>query len=61
MKLFEKLEVLVDELTSLVREERARRNNLGWERFPGITWRSPDFYGPHGTEFRVGDNTGGGK
>lgn len=60
MKLFEKLETLVDELTGLVREERARRNKhtfgLPWE----VTCRAPDFYGPNGTEFRGNwDSTAG--
>ena len=53
MKLLEKVELLVDELTGMVREERARRNRypfgFPWE----VTCQAPDFYGPHGTEFRV--------
>ncbi|UOF77325.1 hypothetical protein [Caudoviricetes sp.] len=52
-KLFEKLELLVDEVTGLVREERVRRNKnpFGWPW--DITGQAPDFYGPRGTEFRV--------
>lgn len=54
MKLIEKLEVLADELIGLVREERARRNQYRWGLPWEITCQAPDFYGPRGTEFRVG-------
>lgn len=46
MKLFEKLEALVDELTGLVKEERARRS-----LHPQGDW--VPLCGPRGTEMRV--------
>lgn len=50
--LLSKLEALVDEVTLLVREERARRN-LPWPYLG-----SPDLYGPRGTEIHWADKTG---
>ena len=55
MKLLEKLETLVDEVTELVKEERKRRN-LPWPYSSPL----PDLYGPRGTEINFGNGPGGG-
>lgn len=55
MNILAKLETLVDELTSLVKEERARRSTpyqwMSWNGQGGCA--APDLYGPRGTEFRI--------
>lgn len=55
MNILAKLETLVDELTLLVKEERARRSmSYQWMAWNGqVGCAAPDFYGPRGTEFRV--------
>jgi hypothetical protein len=57
-----KLETLDDELTALVKEERERRK----QPWPWVSWNgnagcaAPDYYGPRGTEFRMGEVQVGG-